>query len=85
MADKTPYSRSDESTSREKTMRKKLAREVLKNIGEIVIDRTVDRMQFIEVQPINGPRLVLWVKCAWKPGTLGNCAVQLDFPSKKKS
>ncbi|WP_136799680.1 HNH endonuclease [Desulfosediminicola ganghwensis] len=84
MAEKTPYSRSPESTSREKTMRKKLAPELLSNLGKIISDRLVRGMHFIEVQPNSGPSLVIWVKCAWKPGKFGNCAVQLDFPGKDK-
>lgn len=84
MAEKTPYSRSPESTSREKTMRKGLAPELLSNLGKIISDRSVRGMHFIEVQPASGPSLVIWVKCAWKPGKSGNCAVQLDFPGKDK-
>lgn len=84
MAEKKPYSRSAESASREKTMRKDLAPKLLGNLGKIVSDRSVRGMHFIEVQPNNGPSLVIWVKCAWKPGRSGNCAVQLDFPGKDK-
>lgn len=84
MAKKTPYSRSAESNSREKTMRKVLAPKILENFGIIVSGHALRGMQFIEVQPNNGPSLVILVKCVWKPGTSGNCAVQLDFSGKDK-
>ncbi len=84
MSGKTPYSRSPESNSREISMRKGVAPLVLKKLGEIISDRKVRGMQMITVQPISGPPLVAWVKCAWKPGNSGNCAVQLAFPSKEE-
>lgn len=84
MAVKTPYARTNESNSRETLMRKKVAPLVLKNLGEIVSDRKVNGMQMITVQPLSGPQMVVWVKCAWKPGTSGNCAVQMAFPSKEE-
>ena len=37
----------------------------------------------VTVQPLSGPPLVAWVKCAWKPGNSGNCAVQMAFPGKE--
>jgi len=83
MSEKTPYSRSPESTSREISMRKEVAPLVLKNLGEIISDRKVSGMQMITVQPLSGPPLVVWVKCAWKPGNSGNCAVQMAFPGKE--
>lgn len=83
MSDKTPYSRTEESNNREKTMRKELAPTVLRKLGNIVSDRNVSGMQLIAVQPQSGPPLVVWVKCAWKPGTSGNCAVQMAFPGKE--
>lgn len=83
MSEKTPYSRSPESNSREISMRKEVAPLVLKNLGEIISDRKISGMQMITVQPISGPPLVVWVKCAWKPGKSGNCAVQMAFPSKE--
>ncbi|ABW66729.1 HNH endonuclease [Desulfosudis oleivorans] len=83
MTKRTPYARSPESNSRETSMRKELAPFVLKNIGEIISDRKVSGMQMITVQPISGPSLVVWVKCAWKPGNSGNCAVQMAFPGKE--
>lgn len=84
MSEKTPYSRSEESNSREISMRKELAPWVLKNLGEIISDRKVSGMQMVTVQPLSGPPLVVWVKCAWKPGNSGNCAVQMAFPSKEE-
>lgn len=81
MAVKTPYARTNESNSRETLMRKKVAPLILKTLGEIVSDRKVSGMQMITVQPLSGTPLVVWVKCAWKPGTSGNCAVQMAFPS----
>jgi len=83
MPEKTPYSRTKESNNREKTMRKKLAPAILRKLGDIVSDQNVSGMQFITVQPQSGPQLVVWVKCAWKPGTSGNCAVQMAFPGKE--
>jgi 5-methylcytosine-specific restriction protein A len=83
MSEKTPYSRTEESNNREKTMRKELAPTVLRKLGNIVSDRNVSGMQLITVQPQSGLPLVVWVKCAWKPGTSGNCAVQMAFPSKE--
>lgn len=82
MPEKTPYSRTQESNNREKTMRKELAPAVLKKLGSIVSDRNASGMQLITVQPLSGPPVVVWVKCAWKPGTAGNCAVQMAFPGK---
>jgi 5-methylcytosine-specific restriction protein A len=41
-------------------------------------------MQFVTVEPESGSRMVVWVKCAWKPGKHGNCAVQMAFPSKEE-
>ena len=84
MPEKTPYSRSPESNSRERTMRKEVAPLILKNLGEIISDHNVSGMQMVTVQPLSGPPLVVWVKCAWKPGTSGNCAVQMAFPSKEE-
>lgn len=83
MSDKTAYARTEESNNREKTMRKGLAPAILRKLGDIVSDRNVSGMQFITVQPQSGPQLVVWVKCAWKPGTSGNCAVQMAFPGKE--
>ena len=83
MAKKTPYARTQESNSREILMRKEVAPLVLKSMGKIVSDHKVRGMQMITVQPVSGPPLVVWVKCAWKPGTSGNCAVQMAFPSKE--
>jgi len=83
MSEKTPYSRSPESNSREISMRKEVAPLVLKKLGEIISDRKVSGMQMVTVQPISGPPLVVWVKCAWKPGNSGNCAVQMAFPGKE--
>jgi len=83
MSEKTPYSRSPESSAREISMRKEVAPVVLKNLGQIISDRKVSGMQMITVQPLSGPPLVVWVKCAWKPGNSGNCAVQMAFPSKE--
>ena len=83
MSEKTPYSRSEESNSREISMRKELAPLVLKNLGKIISDRKVRGMQMVTVQPLSGPPLVAWVKCAWKPGNSGNCAVQMAFPGKE--
>jgi predicted HNH restriction endonuclease len=83
MSERTPYSRSPESNSREISMRKEVAPLVLKNLGEIISDRKVSGMQMITVQPSFAPPIVAWVKCAWKPGDSGNCAVQMAFPSKK--
>jgi len=40
-------------------------------------------MQLVTVQPPLGPARVVWVKCAWKPGASGACAVQMAFPSKE--
>jgi len=82
MSEKTPYSRSEESNSREISMRKELAPLVLKNLGDIISDRKVRGMQMVTVQPLSAPPLVVWVKCAWKPGNSGNCAVQMAFPGK---
>lgn len=82
MTKKTPYSRSPESNSREISMRMEVAPLVLKNLGEIIWDRKVSGMQMISVQPVTGTPLVVWVKCAWKPGKSGNCAVQMAFPSQ---
>lgn len=84
MSEKTPYSRSEESNSREVSMRKELAPLVLKNLGEIISDRKVRSMQMVTVQPLSGSPLVAWVKCAWKPGNSGNCAVQMACPSKER-
>ena len=64
-------------------MRKEVAPLVLKNLGEIILDRKVSGMQMITVQPLSAPPLVVWVKCAWKPGNSGNCAVQMAFPRKE--
>lgn len=83
MSEKTAYARTKESNNREKTMRKDLAPAILMKLGDIVSDRNVSGMQFITVQPQSGPQMVVWVKCAWKPGTSGNCAVQMAFPSKE--
>jgi 5-methylcytosine-specific restriction protein A len=80
MVIKTPYARTEASNSRETRMREGLAPLVLKGLGEIVSNCKVKGMQFIEVQPSSGPSLVVWVKCAWKPETHGNCAVQMAFP-----
>lgn len=82
MAERKPYARTAESTSREHIMRQELAPTILSNLGKIVEERSPRGMHFIEIQPSSGPPLVIWVKCAWKPGTSGNCAVQVDFPSK---
>jgi len=65
-------------------MRKKLAPLVLKNLGEIISDRKIRGMHMITVQPATGAPLVVWVKCAWKPGNSGNCAVQMAFPDKEE-
>ena len=83
MTEKTPYSRSLESNSRERKMRTQMVPSILTTLGELVSDRKVNGMQMVTVQPPSGPPLVVWVKCAWKPGTSGNCAVQMAFPSKE--
>jgi len=83
MPDKTPYSRTEESNFREQTMRKDLAPYVLKNLGNIVLNHKVGGMQLITVQSSSNPPFIVWVKCAWKPGSSGNCAVQMAFPSKE--
>ena len=83
MPEKTPYSRSPESNARERIMRTEVAPAILKNLGDIVSNRRVSGMQLIKVQPLSGMPLVVWVKCAWKPGTSGNCAVQMAFPGKE--
>lgn len=83
MSEKTAYARTEESSNREKTMRKELAPAILRKLGDIVSDRNVSGMQFITVQPQSSPQMVVWVKCAWKPGTSGNCAVQMAFPGKE--
>lgn len=82
MSEKTPYSRTAESNSREKKMRKELAPTILRKLGDIVSDKNVKGMQLIGIRPQSGPQMVVWVKCAWKPGTSGNCAVQMAFPGK---
>jgi hypothetical protein len=83
MSEKTPYSRTPESSAREESMRKEVAPSVLKNLGQVISDRKISGMQMITVQPLSGPPLVVWVKCAWKPGNSGNCAVQMAFPGKE--
>lgn len=83
MPEKTPYSRTVESNAREESMRNELAPLVLKSLGQIVSDHKIGGMQMITVQPSFGSPLVVWVKCAWKPGNSGNCAVQMAFPSKE--
>ena len=83
MTDKTPYARTPESESREVTMRA-LAPQLLGRLGPITEDRTVRGMQFVTVEPESGSKMVVWVKCAWKPGKHGNCAVQMAFPSKEE-
>jgi len=83
MPEKTPYSRTPESNAREESMRNELAPLVLKSLGRIVSDHKIGGMQMITVQPSSGALLVIWVKCAWKPGISGNCAVQMAFPSKE--
>lgn len=82
MSEKTPYSRTEESNKREEKIRKELAPAILRKLGDIVSDKNVKGMQFIGIQPQSGPPMVVWVKCAWKPGTSGNCAVQMAFPGK---
>jgi 5-methylcytosine-specific restriction protein A len=83
MPERRPYARTSESNAREKTMRKQVAPLVLKNLGQITSDRLVRGMQFVTVKPPFGPALVVWVKCAWKPGSSGTCAVQMAFPGKE--
>ena len=81
--EKKPYSRSAESIEREMSMRA-LAPLLLEKLGSIKGNRTKQRMQFVDVQPPTGAPIVVWVKCAWRPGRNGNCAVQMAFPGKKK-
>lgn len=80
-ADKTPRSRSLESIHREKLMRA-MAPLVLEKLGMITGNRSVQRMQMVDVRPSSGPPLVIWVKCAWRPGKGGNCAVQMTLRKK---
>lgn len=83
MVDKTPYARTPESESREVTMRA-LAPQILERLGSITDERKVRGMQFVTVEPEPGSTMVIWVKCAWKPGRNGSCAVQMAFPGKKE-
>jgi 5-methylcytosine-specific restriction protein A len=83
MADKTAYARTPESESREVTMRA-LAPKLLGHLGPITEERKVRGMQFVTVEPESDGKMVVWVKCAWKPGKHGNCAVQMAFPGKEE-
>lgn len=83
MAEKKPYSRSPQSTMREENMRA-LAPRVLGGLGVVRGSRSAQRMQMVDVQPLVGSPMVVWVKCAWAPGKHGNCAVQMAFPGKEK-
>jgi len=82
MSEKAPAARTPESTKREQNMRS-MAPTLLERVGVVVASRMVRGMQFVEVQPADAPPMVVWVKCAWKPGTHGNCAVQMAFPGKE--
>lgn len=83
MSEKTPAARTPESAKREQNMRR-MAPTLLERTGTVVESRMVRGMQFVEVQPTQAPRMVVWVKCAWKPGNHGNCAVQMAFPGKEE-
>jgi len=80
---KTPRSRSPESLDREKRMRA-MALLVLEKLGTISGNRSVHRMQLVEVLTSSGTPMVIWVKCAWRPGKAGNCAVQMTLRKKEE-
>lgn len=63
-----------------------LAPQVLEGaLGRVVAESRPHGMQMLEVQAADASHRVVWVKCAWRPGKHGSCAVQLDFPSKDRS
>jgi hypothetical protein len=64
-------------------MREILAPMMLQSLGKITNRDKISGMQMISVKPASGPPSTVWVKCAWKPGNSGNCAVQMAFPNKE--
>ncbi len=62
---------------------RKLAPRVLKAAGYRIVEETSPSgQQFIRVQDPGGEEAVIWMKCAWRPGTHGHGAVQIDFPKE---
>lgn len=80
-AEKKPSSRTYKSENRERAMRKLAPRVLLKSGYQVVGERTPHGQQFIDAIGPEGP-IVVWVKCAWAPGTHGYAAVQIAFPAE---